>query len=78
MMTVRVRLKEIAESKGLNMSQIQRRSGLTMMQIRRYWHNKGKHGALEQVSLPAIGALSRVLEVEPGELLGRENTVETS
>ena len=47
MTTVRVRLKEIAESKGLNMPQIQRRSGLTMMLVRRYWHNMGKRSALE-------------------------------
>lgn len=68
MMAVRLRLKELAEARGLNMSQVQRQSGLTMMLVRRYWYNAGKNGPLEAVNLAAIDALSKTLRVQPGDL----------
>lgn len=66
-MTVKIRLQELAQAKGLNLSQVQRRSGLTMTQVRRYWRNE-----TSSVSLQALEALCDLLQVMPGELLVKE------
>ncbi len=63
----RLRLKELAEERGLNMSQLQRRSGLTMGMVRRYWLNE-----TGEVSLEALDRLAALLDVNPGELLVHE------
>ncbi len=72
----RLRLREIAEAQGLNMSQMQRRSGLTMGAVRRYWYNTsdGKENGprLALVNLDALDSLARVLRVQPNELIGPE------
>ncbi len=69
----RLRLREIAETKGLNMSQLQRRSGLTMGVVRRYWYNTANGLAegdpLVMVSLEHIDKLADVLNVSPGDLI---------
>ena len=76
----KLRLKEIAEAQGLNMSQLQRQSGLTMGVVRRYWYNTANGLAegdpLEMVSLQHINRLAEVLKVRPGELLDEENAEE--
>ena len=76
----KLRLKEIAEAQGLNMSQLQRQSGLTMGVVRRYWYNTANGLAegdpLEMVSLTHINRLADVLQVRPGELLGEETAEE--
>ncbi len=73
----KLRLKEIAEAQGLNMSQLQRQSGLTMGVVRRYWYSTANGLAdgdpLEMVSLTHINRLAEVLNVRPGELLGTED-----
>ncbi len=75
----RLRLRDIALAQGLNMSQLQRRSGLTMGVIRRYWYNTANGLAegepLEMVSLEHIDRLATVLGVELGDLL-EEDTEE--
>ncbi len=58
---VRLRLRELAQARGLNMSQVQRKTGLTMGMVRRYWYNQ-----TTQVDLLALDALARLLEVPPG------------
>ncbi len=63
----RLRLHEVAEQKGLNMSQLQRQSGLTIGMIRRYWYNE-----TTEVSLEALDKLAVLLGVAPGELLVHE------
>ncbi len=63
-------IKQIAESRGINMSQLQRRTGLTMGQIRRYWHNEGKEGQLDGVSLEALERIAKELQVLPSDLIG--------
>ncbi len=65
----RLRLREIAEAQGMNMSQVQRRTGLTMGAVRRYWHNQSG-----MVSLDALDKLAALLGMEPGELIGRGET----
>jgi transcriptional regulator with XRE-family HTH domain len=57
---VRLRLRELAQAQGLNLSQVQRRSGLTMGMVRRYWYNQ-----TTQVDLRAIDTLARLLNVTP-------------
>ncbi len=64
----RLRLRELAEDRGLNMSQVQRQSGLTMGMVRRYWYNE-----VREVSLDALDKLAALLGVEPGELLSEES-----
>ena len=63
----KLRLQEIAQSQGLTISQIQRRTGLTMTMVRRYWYNQTR-----TVSLDAIDTLSALLKVHPGDLLVKE------
>ena len=58
----------MAEECGLNMSQVQRQSGLTMGMVRRYWRNE-----VREVSLDALDRLATLLGVEPGELLAEES-----
>ncbi len=76
----RLRIREIAEEQGLNMSQLQRQSGMTMGVVRRYWYNTANGLAegdpLEMVSLAYINKLAEVLRVEPGDLLGDQEKSE--
>ncbi|KPV53877.1 hypothetical protein SE17_07060 [Kouleothrix aurantiaca] len=64
---VRLRLRELAQSRGLNMSQVQRKTGLTIGMVRRYWYNQ-----TTQVDLLALDALARLLEIEPGAFFSDE------
>ncbi len=76
----RLRLREVAEAQGFNMSLLQRQSGLTMGVVRRYWYNTANGLAegepLEMVSLQHINRLAEVLKVRPGELLEEETDEE--
>ena len=65
----RLRLKELAEERGLNISQLQRQSGLDMGMVRRYWYNEGTKGPLHEINLIALGKLAQVLGVRPGDLI---------
>ncbi len=65
----RLRLKEIAEERGLNISQVQRQAGLDMGMVRRYWYNEGRKGPLTEVNLVALAKLAEVLGVRPSELI---------
>jgi len=65
----RLRLKELAEARGLTMSQVQRRTGLTMGMVRRYWYNQGRTGPLLEVNLEALDRLAHLLQVRPGDLM---------
>lgn len=67
MATVRLKLRELAEGQGMNMSQVQRRSGLTMGMVRRYWYNQ-----TTTVALKELGKLAELLGVKPGSLLTDE------
>jgi len=65
----RLRLREIAEARGFNISQLQRQTGLDMGMIRRYWYNEGRKGPLTEVNLIALDKIAQVLGVKPGDLL---------
>lgn len=70
----RLRVRELAEARGLNMSQLQRASQLTMNMVRRYWYNtadgKERGPALAEVRLDALDRLASVLDVAPSDLIG--------
>jgi transcriptional regulator with XRE-family HTH domain len=73
----RLRLRELAEARGYNMSSLSRESKLTINMVRRYWYNTANGlmdgPPLSEVSLPALDALAAVLGVEPGDLIERAN-----
>lgn len=62
-----IRLKEFAEAKGLNKSQLQKRSGLDMGVIRRYWDD-----STESYNRQALDKLCELLDCEPGDLIVRQ------
>ena len=68
----RLRIKEIAEERGLNISQLQRLAQLEMGMVRRYWYNEGRKGPLTEVNLVALAKLAEVLGVRPSELIDDE------
>ena len=68
----RLRLKELAEERDFNISQLQRQSGLDLGMVRRYWYNEGTKGALSEVNLIALGKLAQVLGVQAGDLISTE------
>jgi hypothetical protein len=72
----RLRLRELAEARGYNMSTLSRDSRLTLNMVRRYWYNSanGLEGGpqLTEVSLPALDALADVLGLHPRDLIERE------
>lgn len=66
-MTIRLRLQELAQERKLSLSQVQRRTGLTLTLVRRYWYND-----TTMVSLAAIETLAKLLEVNPGDLFEKK------
>jgi hypothetical protein len=74
-MAVRVRLRELAEARGLNMNQTALRAGLNVTVVRRYWYSSsdGKDGGppLTEVNLAFLEKLADLLGVQPQELLER-------
>ncbi len=72
-MAIKIRLQELAQAQGLNLSQVQRRSGLTMTLVRRYWRNE-----TSSVSLEALDVLSNLLHIAPGDLLVKEHATDGS
>lgn len=54
---MKLRIDEIATAQDLNLSQVQRLTGLTMSQTRRYWYNKT--GSVEMAALTKMLALFR-------------------
>lgn len=75
-MAIRMRVRELAEQKGLNLSLLQRRIGLSMSTARRFWYSTSdgsSHGPpLKQVSLDVVEQIADYLGVTPGELFVKE------
>ena len=57
-------VKEMAEKRGLNRSQLQLKSGVTLPLLTRYWNN-----TTSEVRLDALEKIARALDVKPGELI---------
>lgn len=63
-MTVRLRVREIAEQKGFNISSLSRKSDVSHNTIRRLWHDPYRH-----VDLVVLQRIAKVLEVPTGDLI---------
>lgn len=73
-MQVSLRVKEVAERRGLRLAQVQREARLSVTTARRYWYNSRSGlardaGTLTEVNLATLGAIATLLDVPPGELL---------
>lgn len=66
-MAIRLRVKEVAESKGFNMSTLSRASDVPFSTIRRLWKNPHY-----QVQLDTLQRIARVLEVPTSALIEDE------
>jgi len=59
-----LRIKEIAERQGMNRSQLQIKSGVTLPLLNRYWHNN-----TTEIKLDALHKIAKALGVKAGDLL---------
>lgn len=64
----KLRIKEIATEKALNISQLSRKPDLDIGLIRRYWHNR-----TQSISLPALDKIAEVLNVRVIDLIDDNN-----
>ncbi len=60
----RLIIKEVAQKRGINQSQLQIKSGVTPQLLNRYWHNH-----TQSVALEPIEKIAKALGVKPGELI---------
>jgi len=67
-----LRVRELAELRGLNMSRLQMKAGVSMPSVRRYWYGTrdgSAHGEpLKEVDLGVLQSLARALGVAVSEL----------
>lgn len=73
-MQICLRVREVAQRRGLSLAQVQREARLSITTARRYWYNSRSGlardaGTLTEVNLATLGAIADLLEVQPGELL---------
>lgn len=70
---LRLKVREVAEAQNLNLSQLQRRSGVTMPSVRRYWYNtrdgKSEGEPLLEVNLTVLEAIADALKVDVTQLI---------
>lgn len=74
-MPVRLRVRELAQARGLNLSTFQREAKLPMSTARRVWFSTSTGSPegepLQQISFDVIDSLSLFFDVAPGELFER-------
>ncbi|MBE3558774.1 MAG: helix-turn-helix transcriptional regulator [Ktedonobacteraceae bacterium] len=58
-----MRIKDLAEQRHLNRSQLQIKAGITMPMLNRYWNNQ-----TESVNLAALGKIAKALGISVREL----------
>jgi DNA-binding Xre family transcriptional regulator len=63
-MSIRLRIKEIAEAKGIKQYQLAEKSGVTPQLLNRYWNNN-----IQRVDLEELNKIARALGVAPGDLI---------
>lgn len=72
-MAVRLRVKELAEARGLNLATFQREAKLGMTTARRLWHNtsNGNLGGppLRRLDYDSLELLCRFFGVTPNEVI---------
>jgi hypothetical protein len=71
---IRLRVKELAEARGMSLSVMQREAKLPVSTARRYWWSsrtglQRDAGTLNEVNLLTLSAIATLLRVRPGELL---------
>lgn len=66
---IKLRIKELAQEKGLKQYELAEKSGVTPQLLSRYWNNN-----MQRVSLEHLDLIARVLGVKPGELIVSEET----
>lgn len=64
MKMIRLRVREVAESQGLNMSRLSRRADVDLKTVQRIWHEPTK-----EISTATLDKLARALGVEASDLL---------
>jgi len=69
-----LRIRQVAQARGLSLSKFQRDANLPMSTARRYWHGSrtgraGDTGTLREVNLRTLGVIAAVLGVKPGDLV---------
>ncbi len=74
-----LRLRVIAESRGMTLADVQRQARLSVSTARRYWYSSASGlerdgGTLREVNLSVLRAIADVLEVTPGELIDQRET----
>jgi transcriptional regulator with XRE-family HTH domain len=73
----KLRVQEVATELGMNMSQLQRKAGVTMPSVRRYWYNtrdgKSVGEALTEVDLKVLAAIAGALGVKTRDLFTDED-----
>ena len=80
---MRLRVRELAEARGWNMSQLQKLTSLTMPTIRRYWYNTadGKAGSdkpLLEINIVALEAFARVFGISARDLIAPDDVEASS
>lgn len=72
-MALRLRVREVAEQQGFNLSLFQRRLGLSMSTARRVWYSTSDGSddgpPLKQISLDVLEQIADYFRIAPGELL---------
>ena len=68
MVTIRWRLREIAEPERWNPNKLAETTGLAYHTVWAIWHNKAK-----RADLATLATLAATLQVTPGDLLAMEN-----
>lgn len=68
----RLQLRELATKRNITLSELQRRTGLSMGLVRRYWYNEGTEGestTLQKVNLHALDQFAHTLDVNVSDLI---------
>lgn len=68
-----LKVRQLAEAKGWNMSRLQKESRVTMPSVRRYWYGtkdgKAVGEPLKVVDLTVLAAIAKALGVRTAELI---------
>lgn len=67
---IRLRISEVAKSRGLNQSQLQIKAGVTPQLLNRYWHSHTLSVAFEPLE-----KIAAALGVNPGDLIVSDGVI---
>ena len=74
----KLKVRQVAESQGMNMSQLQKQARVGMQSVRRYWYNSRDGSAdgrpLKEVDLAVLTAIAQALGVGINTLFEDEKT----